>query len=169
MNMDRGVKGWIFKTAKANLWRVIPLYDLDDLIQDGFLYYCIISKKYPNVTNRAHLMRLFQRSYINHLHDLASARTKHPITEPISEENGGEMLLGFLDGPFLTFMEQAPAHIRSVLGLFCSEDGCRKLRAAYRIRPRGTRETQNERWCRLVGVDNKEHDLPTEIKHYLRA
>src|ERR1039458_4539334 len=154
MDIDQGVEGWIYKTSKANLWRVVPLYDLNDLIQEGFLYFCIINHKYPNVTSRAHMMRLFQRSFINHLHDLAEMRTKRPTPEPLTIENGGEMISGFLDAAFQTFIAQAPAHIRSVLVLFNTEDGCRKLRAAHRIRPGGTRETRNERWCRLIGVDN---------------
>jgi len=37
--LDEGLKGWMIKTAKNNLWKMGSWYELDDLIQEGYLVY----------------------------------------------------------------------------------------------------------------------------------
>ena len=78
--MDDGAKFWMLKYAKQNLWRVPDWYEIDDLIQDGFLHYQRIAKKYRKVKTPAHIMALFKRTYTNHIHDLSGRRTKAPPT-----------------------------------------------------------------------------------------
>lgn len=81
MDMDQGARAWLARTARKNYWRVSDWYDLDDLIQDGYWHWYRIINKYPYITKprmtrnaRRIIMGLFQRTYTNHLHDLAKRR-----------------------------------------------------------------------------------------------
>lgn len=81
--LDDGLKKWIVVTARRNYWRVSAWYDLDDLIQDGYLCYqkCVVKyarlirKRRPSKDDRRNFMALVKRAYENHIHDLASKRT----------------------------------------------------------------------------------------------
>lgn len=78
--MNESQRRWLVKVARSQFWRVAPWYELDDLIQDGFLCYAKVLRKYPRIHNPAHLGKLFQVTYQNHIHTLANRR-RHSITE----------------------------------------------------------------------------------------
>lgn len=88
--LDDGLKGWIAKTARNNLWKVGAWYDLDDLIQEGFVVYCKCLNRFrpfvPSGTTaqieaqhkrgleeqgRRSFTAYFKMAYENHLKDLA--------------------------------------------------------------------------------------------------
>src|ERR1700693_1276040 len=79
--LDDGLKGWIHKTARNNLWKVGTWYDLDDLIQEGYLVYCKCLKRFeeadhlPENEKRKRFMAYFKSAYENHLRDLAQEKT----------------------------------------------------------------------------------------------
>jgi hypothetical protein len=175
ITMDAGARRWTVKTARENYWRVFRWYDLDDLIQDGAMHFCRIARKYPEITNRAHLMSLYQRTYVNHIHDLSKRRTRAPeeitssVLMPGAEDdtplwdrlNFGQPELATLH----TMIAQAPATVRAVLSLLSTDEGRQRLARPYRVRTVG-RETLNERLCRLVGVDPTSTDLVGAIQGY---
>lgn len=81
--LDEGMKRWIYRTARRHYWRVASWYDLDDLIQEGFLAYQKCQVKYarlarkrnPRPEDRRNFMALVMRAFENRIHDLASKRT----------------------------------------------------------------------------------------------
>lgn len=193
--MDDGAKGWLFKTAHKHYWRVCPFYDLEDLIQDGYLCYqrvytryCttqeyrtdkgrLIKERRPEelVTERRHLMRLFQTTFLNHIHDLSKRTTTQLdfsisllLTDGSDESDLYERYFPpDTDSVFQSTVLHAPEHIRKALALFGSEEGRAQLREAYK-KIDGIRETFNERLCRLCGLNPRDINLASELQSYLR-
>lgn len=74
--LDQGARQWIYKTACKNLWRVSTFYELDDLIQDGFMCFALCREKYSQrVENSKHFMSLLQTVFRNHITDLSNDRS----------------------------------------------------------------------------------------------
>lgn len=163
MEMDHGARAWMFRHAQKNHWRVAAWYDLDDLIQDGYLHWRRVVQHYPDVVDRPHIMSLFKITYINHIHDLAKRRDRLPEVRLLDTAAPGTTLTEsdlwdriLVDeqelSEFDVLISQAPDPIRKVLALLTSEDGCRRLRSQYRRLRGGIRETKNERLARLTGL-----------------
>lgn len=132
---------WITSTAKGNFWRIASYYDLEDLIQDGYMVYFKIIKLYPNA-QPAQTLRLFQRSYINHIHNLAKRAHKIDVTL-LEETNSPRCEYSDL----VRTIREAPEIVRKVLiSLAC------KPYREHRIRADKTRQTTNELLCQLSGI-----------------
>lgn len=184
--MDDGARGWLIKTANANFWRVSKWYELDDLIQDGYLCYYKVKSKYPTATDAPHQMALFKVTYINFIHDLATSRTR-AVVEVLDTDLGGQgddgpegsILANTIECPlgglaeFAAFASKAPQRVREVLKLFASNDGFPALRSAYRHRRVAgshlVRETTNERLCRILGYDSNAVNLIAELRAFLQT
>lgn len=165
--MDQGARHWLLRTAKLNLWRVATFYDLADLIQDGCLIWYKVVNHYEVKPNRQrlrpHLMALFKRSYMNHLHDLANERTA------LEEALVSDLILrsaetseydiwdryvrapedGLSHSQLLAEMEPVA---KQALIMLESDAGAEMMRRPYRRRLDGTRETTDERVSSLIGV-----------------
>lgn len=176
--IDHGAKVWLTRYAKRNLWRVRAWYELEDLIQEGFVVFCCVWGRYHSTAVKpAHIMRLFQVSFINHIHALSKQRTRDPaqaLTIDLTPRDA--------DGPhwfwsqyaytysdehrMLTLMAHAPVVVKRALGALSRADAG-KLRSAYRRSGSGARETTNERLCRLANLNPAEVDVATAIRDYL--
>lgn len=180
--MDDGARRWLLNTARRHYWRVCNWYDLDDLIQDGITHYYLILARYPKVKDRPHIMSLFQLTFNNHINDLSRHRSGHPeilecaLGNPKSDDANSE----FAMSPFARLQGSEPSHeticliaatapepVRKVLAAINSDRGARTMRAAYRVRKGGVRETLNERLCRLIGMDPLEIDLVGLLRSHL--
>lgn len=165
--MDQGAELWMYKTAKKNFWRVSGLCDFDDLVQEGHYCYALIRKKYPDVSDAAHLMRLFQTTFINHIHWLSNTATKQGVRLGATREDALPKEELCSDAEMFRLIAEAPAAVGALLKNVISDP--KKLKALYRTRLDGTRETMNERFCAIVGVDPKDHDLRGALYNYLRG
>lgn len=175
MQMDEGARLWLFKTAHKNYWRVAPYYELDDLIQDGFVsYYKTVARYKRRVKNRSHMMRLFQMSYVNHIHDLAKLRTRHNRVIANDLVTGDADPLNALAANcsddthqlvvFMAALAKAPTQVKQVLLILTTHQGRMELCKPYR--GKANRETSNERLCRLTGYDPEKTDLVAAVKNY---
>lgn len=182
MDMDDGARRWLHRTARKHYWRVCRWYDYDDLVQDGVLHYWRIVRKYPAITSprpttsaRRHIMSLFQRTYINHINDLANRRTRQPewVVADLAPEAVDET--SYLEGVTADAevgVEQinlagAPDAVRQLLRALATDEGCRRLGKIYRLRDSGARETLNERLCRIAGLSKADIDLVAMTKSFL--
>ena len=184
--MDEGVIGWIYKTALKNHWRVARWMDLDDLVQEGYLCYCIVEERYVDAKDVRQRMALLKTVFTNRLHDLANNRTRlvdaglaeYCFTDltPVYEdgESNIESIVAALADPdsrsaeLSVVLAGASEYVRSALKLFTTDDGLNRLRSAYRLR-RGEgdhliRETFNERLCRLIGCDPDKVNVASELR-----
>lgn len=166
-NMDQGVRGWIYKTARENLWRVSGHIEFSDLVQDGFMFWHRICVRYPNVTETKHRMGLFKTSFTNHIHDLSKKKSRLDlVTESDLDTPIESMLEGEDPGadPDLAFIirELPPAIMRTLAR-------CIESNSPFRLRLDHTRETTNERLCRFAGLDPSKRDVQEAVLRYLNG
>lgn len=174
--LDAGMVGWLHSYARSNFWRVSSWYDYEDLVQDGFLCYAICLEKYALVVKeKEHFMALLKRTYWNHVTDLSVRRTRlneTPACDLAVDDDGSyfENLVGGKpdDVSFAAIIRDAPNDVAAVLKIIITDVGLATLRKSYR-RKDGTRETLNERLCKLVGFDPDVIDLSHRVRMYLSA
>jgi hypothetical protein len=155
--MDEIAERWMIKTAVSNQYRMASWYDLDDLIQDGYMIWRIVVKKYPHARDRAHRMALFQSSYRNHINDLAKG--ERAVPEAWSPEVEA---IPCSQAELAQYVAELPALLRTAVAKL--EARASELAFPYRIRRNGTRETGNERFCRLIGLDHRRVDVHTLLR-----
>jgi hypothetical protein len=192
--MDRGTRLWLLKTARKHFWRVVtPSYEMDDLIQDGFVCYERVIAMYerrdyvsprgnvtkgsPRVRKRSHIMRLFQVSFVNHINELSKRRTVNAIEVlaadlvPITVESEWDAFV--TDDSDLMQLErliaEAPRMLQPVLREIISETNGECFREPYRVFIDGQRETFNERLCKIAGLDCTKVDIATMLRSYLQG
>jgi hypothetical protein len=175
--MDDGARIWLLREVRRQYWRVATWYEIDDLVQDGLLHYHRVATKYAHVKDRPHIMRLFQITFINHVHDLSKRKGKQidlPISTYISNPLSENTILdrvGTEDSMnlalFKASLAKAPKPVIDVINLLTTEYGRRCLCAQMRVYTNGVRETLNDRLCRLCNYDPKVTDLVGTVRSYL--
>lgn len=176
LQMDSGAVAWLHKTARKNAWRVHSWYDLDDLLQDGFLHFCRVADRYQDVRAPAHIMSLFKVTYINHCHDLSKWRTRNLpellvcdlINTDMNEAAFWERCLGFEHelATCFTAIVRASQPVCELLSNITSERGIKALRSHGRLFSDGTRETLNHKLCRIARCD-PQYDLVNALTEVL--
>ena len=110
--LDQGLRRWMFQTASRHLWRMPSWYELDDLLQDGFIAFLICKARYgERVQNKKHFMALYKRVYMSIIHGMASKRSRDP--EQVTESALG--LEGFMTLEDIAPGEHATAEFEMVL------------------------------------------------------
>lgn len=151
--MDDGARFWLWKYAKNNYWRVAAWMDLEDLIQDGHCLWISTRRRYTDAVLVPHVMRLFQVTFVNHVHDLARAHSMQHET-PFSQIDEESMCMitnlkpcEFAD--LLRLMAEAPGNLRSLL--IALHNNPEPLRWANRRYIDGTRLSDNDRMAAALG------------------
>lgn len=158
--MGDTTRQWLLRTVAKNYWRVCTYYEFEDLVQDGYMVFLLVKQKYEGRGfTDSHISNLFKRSFINHIHDLSNKRTRQAFEVPeiVTNEDDDEVTRTVPGDPELQtiglMIAKAPREIRAVLDILVSDAGRKRLRAPFRHSPTGSRETMNDRLCRLAGVD----------------
>jgi hypothetical protein len=163
--MDAGAYNWLVKTARKNYWRVASWYDLSDLIQDGVMCYYVVRQRYPTASARKHIMRLFQVTYINHVHALSNKK-RQACAEVAMDDPAIEIeRFADEDADLDMYLAEAPAEVSTVIRALMAKS--EELRAPYRRS--GKRATTNQRFCRIVGANANTRDLHALVRTYLRS
>lgn len=186
--LDEGMRGWIISTAKKNYWRVASYYELDDLIQDGYLCYAKCHSRYRHLTIKRHplkddrrrFMALVQIAFINHITTLSWKRTRLdpvPLSAITQSETGQAVSLEALlpsapeEASVAVLLASAPAEIKQLFQVLVDE----ALSLGDMLRQKGSRrrdirrETSNEYFCRLVGLDPQKVDLVAAVNQHFFA
>lgn len=159
--MDLGARRWLVREAHKNAWRVPSYIDVDDLIQEGMLLYAKLKVRYPKAKKPAHMMRLFQISYTNYLHDLARRRSSEAaalLAEELRQTSAQQP-------ESFGLLSSAPDYVRRFLDFMGGED----VRTPYRTNRYGKgRETTHRRYCRLLSLKvGDTPELPSAIALFL--
>jgi hypothetical protein len=161
--MDAIAIKWMIGYARRNLWRVESgAFDFHDLIQEGHYCWQYVLNKYPKAKDPPHLMALFKLTYCSHITNLANKRTKQQTIQTFFAIEPNEM---DLPGNLRPLLADAPYTVKQVLTLFTSAKSLTSLRAPSKRRKNGTRETFNDRLCRLAGFPSS-IDLVSELHEY---
>ena len=171
--MDEGARRWMLKTARANFWRVASWMEFEDLIQDGYMHYARLVARYHNVKNRAQIMSLFKTTFNNHFHDISKKRTKQidvPVSDVMPDQQSADIFFELNGGSEidLSNLMLAPQQVITALQALGADKAARILKSQYRKRLNGTRETTNERFCRIAGVNPDQFSLHSVLRTYLK-
>lgn len=183
--MDDGMRGFIVNTARSNYWRVrVVVGTLDDLVQDGYLCYYKCYDRYvrprSDLTGSKDERRWFQAlvktTFLNHISSLAAKHkgvTERPASEYLvsSEEGDSDIFEQNLPpqpelGSFMTMIAKAPAELAQLIKLLATDSADALGFQRKRVGRRLVRETSNEFYCRLLGIDPAERNIEEELKAY---
>lgn len=116
------------------------------------MHWARVINKYPQAVEQRHIMALFQRTYIGHLHNLAKARTRDAqAVQGLHDNDASNATQPPDDTELLIRLAKAPASVRALAkGLVVN---ARRLRAPNRIYRDGRRETLNDKLCAIAGID----------------
>lgn len=160
--MDEGARKWLYKTAHKAKWRVAPWIDLDDLYQDGCMCYALVIQRYPQAVDRPHVMRLFQTIYNNHIHALSKAATKS-AAEFCDDDVVAHSDQPCPDAELSRLLIEAPDIVQRTLLALMEADREHERYAD------GSRETTNEKFCKMIGEDPAKVDAHTMVREYLHG
>lgn len=178
--LDEGLRRWIITTARNNHWRVAKWYDLEDLVQDGFLCYSKCADHYkrlgrkrkPSKNDRRNFMALVKRTFENHIHDLASDRTvtaEDIVTNLRRADEEPTTCFERLAKPepaiaeFVVMLNKAPKELLQLIAILVddTEQGLQfanlRLRRCHML------------VCHRLGLDPKGVDNLDLVRHYFKA
>jgi len=147
------LKAWTIAHCKRHYWRVRGTMELEDLIQEAAVIFCLVRTKYKEVESAAHFASLYRRTLTNHFNDLASRNflervaTSDYLAEHPREDQAEQNL-----GPMLTLLRQAPPALRQLVASVESGVQLNERKQLARAR-KGARRTTNGKLCTLAGVD----------------
>jgi hypothetical protein len=172
MFMDDGARNWLFKHAKRNYWRVAAWIEFDDLIQEGYVEYCEVLKRYPQAVEASHKMRLFQLCFRSKIEDLVRLNTKQ-VDDARSDivevyESPAMIIPDFSN--LHALLIKAPDLVKAALNLLNDEKMRDELVKPFERYDNGRRETLNERFCKLLNKDPKSVDIIRQLRmHFAGA
>ena len=157
---DAGVRGMVVNMSKRQFFKVAGWYELDDLVQDGFMLWWKVRRHYPQIKEVRHLTSLFRTTFNRHIINLANNKRavneiamSHFVSPDIDENDALDQLLGgHEDTMALALLRNMPYELKALWRFINSETGRRDLRRPYR-KVAGVRETTNEFLCRILGFD----------------
>jgi hypothetical protein len=138
-------------------------------VQDGFVCWYRVIRRYARVRQGSskHRMALFKRVFSNHIHDLSKRKSR--LLE-VHFEDLPPKIADALNYPATQDLYgAAPPLVKLGLTVLMAPKHARSLRSSYRVRADATRETFNERLCRLAGLDPRTIDLAGELRYYLEG
>lgn len=197
--LDAGMEGFIVNTAQKEFWRVAGWYELEDLIQDGYMCYYKCKDRYGVLSVKNHptkgdikwMMALVKTTFNNHIRHKLAGKVRYgseiAVSQLGAEDSEFDDVWGNIAPPQLeestlaVMLAQAPAEIKQLIQLLVgdgaealgfnrsrnrvSEVGEKKVRRVSQGR-RPLRETTNEYYCRLMGLDPKRNDLLGLVRGY---
>lgn len=164
---------WAYKEIKRNFWRLHYLYDIDDLAQDAYLKFLQCERRYVGVVETPeHFMALYKTAFKNHLHDLAISTITSSGISTLDEvkESGGMIEDG--EGELAVLLSRAPYPLSRLFSAIETVEFNRLLTVDRKRQSYGSvsyRETTNELFCRLLGLDPLEVNLYESAKAYLEG
>jgi hypothetical protein len=188
--LDKRLDSWMRAYACKNYWKVAHIYELEDLMQDGYLVYVQCREHYrtsPHVVERRHFMALFKTAFRNHVIDLSNKCRKVDAEHDTARDRRGlgnmltissiepdenreqwrDSVFGctFQDTEFRLMLEKAKGPVKDLVKLFTTEAGAATLRS----KPQRPRESLNAYVCRLIGIDHRLADVPELFASFMRG
>lgn len=179
---DVGMSGFIVNTARREHWRVARQCDFEDLVLDGVCCFVKCRRRYvdprpeltPTKDVRRWLQALVKTTFYNHVASLAAKHKGVSETTVTDVSRDGDTLWGVCDrylpsqpplGEFYASLAKAPEELLELMRLL-AVDGATALGFVRRVvGGRGSvRETTNEYYCRLLGVDPAKRDIIRELR-----
>ena len=124
------IEGYLVNFLRRNYWKVEASMTCEDVMQEAFIVFLRVSRKYEDVTEAKHFMSLFKTAWSNQFTNLAVADSElreFPCLSQVGAEDQEEQegvyeAAGELDcgGAVLIALEQAPSEVKEVIRLLVS-------------------------------------------------
>lgn len=164
---------WAYKEIERNFWRLHYLYDVDDLAQDAYLKFLQCQLRYVGVIETPeHFMALYKTAFRNHLHDLASSTITSSGIFTVGEVEESDGMIEDGQGELAVLLSRAPYPLNLLFSAIETIEFNRLLTKDRKRQSYGSvsyRETTNELFCRLLGLDPLEVNLYESTKAYLQG
>ena len=166
--LDFCIRSWLFSYAQKNLWRVPEWYDIDDLIQDGYMCVAKCEQRYTHVTSRPHFMSLIKVTFSNHIHDLSTKKTglaELHIDDTVALDYNSWAGVQQEEQTLAALISSAPRELRDLFKLL-ADDSKMLCRQRPQKNAQGRPETNNEFFCRVLKLP-QDLDLVSMLKTHL--
>lgn len=164
---------WAYKEIERNFWRLHYLYDADDLAQDAYLKFLQCQLRYVGVVETPeHFMSLYKTAFKNHLHDLASSTITSSGISTVDEAEEFDEVVEDGYGELAVLLSRAPYPLSLLFFAIETVEFNRLLTKSRKRQSYGSvshRETTNELFCRLLGLDPLKVNLYESAKAYLQG
>jgi hypothetical protein len=155
------IEGYVVNYIKRHGWKVESTQTRDDLLQEAYLVYMKIGRKYPDLKDPPHFMALFKTAWSRRFTELANEDTaSRVLTQLVTRnEEGEEAVLDPVgdadnDGALAVMIRQAPREVTAVLNLFLSapQEIMELALAAWTGPDKRKRAGGSERINRMLGL-----------------
>lgn len=185
LQIDNGAEIWLRRYAVKNSWKVSHFaYEIDDLIQDGYLSWYICADRYNQVTDYRHMCSLFKMTFTNRIRELSMTDKDNKfnfmlegglsdLVDPSMQGLSESWILDKVCGHYMQttgsvgqIISDAVEPVKTVLRFLVSAEGIAVMRRPFRLRLDGRRETTNFRIYRALGLE-PQGDLMGLTKSYI--
>ena len=151
-----------------------PLYELEDLMQEGYVLYIKVIEKYKEINEPKHLMSLYKSTLKNRFNEIANELlelTKRVYVKRVDDEkseNIFDSISSEENTEFRTLLSTAPDEIKDVLMLmFNTPQEYVEVLGLFKKRRRGFQN--NPLVCKLLGYDSTKINLIQNFKEYFES
>lgn len=183
--LDAGMRGWIASTAKKNYWRVSEWYELEDLVQDGYLCYYKCWNRYKNLTIKRHpskedkrrFMALVQVAFNNFITTLAwkcSTGVNERVSEMALSQFGSDTAPASWDkllpaqeeeATLAVMLANAPSEVAQLMATLSKDVVAYARGVPFKRMRKGLRETTKEHYRRLLNLPEG-RDIQSSVVAY---
>lgn len=162
------IEGYVVNHLRANYWRVSALLEYEDVLQEAWVVFLSLVRRYSEIDTPQHFMSLFKTSWRNHFNDLATATTRSRSIPVYQYEDGEDQdfigqIVGDLNtmGVLPVLVNEAPPLVRTVISFLVS-DNCGDASSFIETR---SEKRSNALLCRLLGFPPNTNVI-NEVKQY---
>ncbi|MNK87230.1 hypothetical protein D3C87_1071610 [compost metagenome] len=173
------IEGWTANFVAAHMWKVERTQQRADVMQEAYLVFMKVSRRYPELDDPRHFMALYKTSWTRRFTDLANADTADRVTVGMGSTAPGEdgeqerEFVGVTDndGTLAVLIRQAPAEVKQVINLFLSAP--QEILDVALAGWTGKRDERyatggSRRLCRLLGLPD-DLDVMDMVERYFRG
>jgi hypothetical protein len=142
------VLGWATKYLAKQVWRIRPMLELDDALQESYLLFLRLTERY-DFESPQHFMAMWKRCLSNKVHGWACERT-NMHQEHLSNKMLNDIPDRTNDALWEHHEAKATGYVRQLLRATRT-----RIRRPRRRHSDGTRLTTNEYLCRFAGISAK--------------
>lgn len=151
------IVGYARNFVRRNLWRCLPDFDEEDLMQEAYLFYLICEQRYK-VNTPAHFMALFKTCLFNRITALATRRSRDRSNVIAVANCAGDSDLAAIAGACCGGLDLTELHLLladapdPIVELVARLAGSDERPPRMQRRPGGRRETTDEWLARIAGA-----------------
>ncbi len=167
------ISGWSVNFINKYKYKIDPIYEFEDLIQEAYCKYLLCVERYPKIIVPAHFMALFKSALFNHFFDLAKVykfkqTSSVLLPEDVSDFENIRKEENLLNGYQAVVLSEMPIELQKWILSYFNKEDLQKFRESYSTNgdALSQRESFNDRIRRITGM-GENLDLYELMRVYL--